>query len=80
MKFNMVPFWIHILNVPLACMNERCARVWRDLMGTLEKVEVQENSMKVRVKTNIEKPLQRGLRLFMEEIGQEVFVSIQKIT
>lgn len=74
MKFNMVPFWIHILNVPLACMNERCARFWRDLMGTLEKVEVQENSMKVRVKTNIEKPLQRGL------FGQEVFVSIQKIT
>ena len=33
MKFNWVPFWIHILNASLACMNESSAHLWDNLMG-----------------------------------------------
>lgn len=61
MNFHMVLFWIHILNVPLVCMNKSYARFWGNLIIGLERVEIHSASMRVQVKFYIEKPLSRGL-------------------
>ncbi|PON98092.1 Endonuclease/exonuclease/phosphatase, partial [Trema orientale] len=67
MDFNQVSFWIQIINVPVACMHENCARFWGSQIGLLQDVEVVGGSMRVRVKIDVTTPLHRGMRCFMEE-------------
>lgn len=76
-EFNKVAFWIHIINVPLACLNESCARFWGKEVGELLVTVVNSTDMKVRVLVDVTKPLKRGIRVFIEEIGAMVMLLFQ---
>lgn len=76
-EFNKVAFWIHILNVPLACLNESCARLWGNEIGELLATEVHGIDMKVRVLTDVTKPLRCGIRVFIEEANAWVTLLLQ---
>ncbi|PON93838.1 hypothetical protein TorRG33x02_102280 [Trema orientale] len=46
-SFHMVAFWILILDVPIACQTERCAKFFGSLIGALDEVEVRDSRMRV---------------------------------
>ncbi|PON42038.1 Zinc knuckle CX2CX4HX4C [Parasponia andersonii] len=77
MDFYQVSFWIQILNVPIACMTNDCAVFLGKLIGDLEDVEIKCAWMRVRVKIDVRKPLQRGVRVEMEELNREVSLLLQ---
>ena len=58
-------------------MTEECARQWGSSLGSLEGIEVQVSSMKVRVRIDITVPLQHGIRVLLVDVGQEVSLILQ---
>ncbi|KAF4392848.1 hypothetical protein G4B88_011843 [Cannabis sativa] len=70
-------FWISINNVPLACMTELFAREWGERIGKLEDIKIVNGTMKVRVRINITEPLKRGLRVAVDDQGNEVSLIFQ---
>ncbi|KAF4363220.1 hypothetical protein F8388_020790 [Cannabis sativa] len=77
MNFDFTSFWISINNVPLACMTELFAREWAERIGKLEDIKLVNGTMKVRVRMNITEPLKRGLRVAVDELGNEVSLLFQ---
>ncbi|KAF4372682.1 hypothetical protein F8388_000849, partial [Cannabis sativa] len=77
MNFDFTSFWISINNVPLACMTELFAREWGERIGKLEDIKLVNGTMKVRVRMNITEPLKRGLRVAVDEQGNEVSLLFQ---
>ncbi|KAF4395682.1 hypothetical protein G4B88_013456 [Cannabis sativa] len=77
MNFDFTSFWISINNVPLACMTELFAREWGKRIGKLEDIKLVNGTMKVRVRMNITEPLKRGLRVAVDEQGNEVSLLFQ---
>ncbi|KAF4364764.1 hypothetical protein F8388_018440 [Cannabis sativa] len=71
MNFDFTSFWISINNVPLVCMTELFAREWGERIGKLEDIKIVNGVMKVRVCINITEPLKRGLRVAVDEQGNE---------
>uniref|UniRef100_A0A803PWE9 CCHC-type domain-containing protein n=1 Tax=Cannabis sativa TaxID=3483 RepID=A0A803PWE9_CANSA len=77
MNFDFASFWISINNVPLACMTELFAREWGEQIGKLEDIKIVNGAMKVRVRINITEPLKRGLRVAVDDQGNEVSLIFQ---
>ncbi|KAF4366842.1 hypothetical protein F8388_013907 [Cannabis sativa] len=77
MNFDFTSFWISINNVPLACMTELFAREWGERIGKLEDIKIVNGTMKVRVRINITEPLKRGLRVAIDDQGNEVSLLFQ---
>ncbi|KAF4347816.1 hypothetical protein G4B88_012929 [Cannabis sativa] len=77
MNFDFTSFWISINNVPLACMTELFAREWGERIGKLEDIKIVNGTMKVRVRMNIIEPLKRGLRVAIDDQGNEVSLIFQ---
>ncbi|KAF4354933.1 hypothetical protein F8388_013882 [Cannabis sativa] len=77
MNFDFTSFWISINNVPLACMTELFAREWGEQIGKLEDIKIVNGAMKVRVRINITEPLKRGLRVAVDDQGNEVSLIFQ---
>ncbi|KAF4362342.1 hypothetical protein F8388_008226 [Cannabis sativa] len=77
MNFDFTSFWISINNVPLACMTELFAREWGERIGKLEDIKLVNGTMKVRVRINITEPLKRGLRVAVDDQGNEVSLIFQ---
>ncbi|KAF4363317.1 hypothetical protein G4B88_011714 [Cannabis sativa] len=77
MNFDFTSFWISINNVPLVCMTELFAREWGERIGKLEDIKIVNGIMKVRVRINITEPLKRGLRVAVDEQGNEVSLLFQ---
>ncbi|KAF4377223.1 hypothetical protein G4B88_009215 [Cannabis sativa] len=72
MNFDFTSFWISINNVPLACMTELFAREWGERIGKLEDIKLVNGTMKVGVRINITEPLKWGLRVAVDDQGNEV--------
>lgn len=62
MEFSKVIFWIHILNVPLAYLNNSCAKFWGNEIGELLVVEINGVDMKVRAMIDVTQPLKYGIQ------------------
>ncbi|KAF4359436.1 hypothetical protein F8388_001480 [Cannabis sativa] len=77
MNFDFTSFWISINNVPLACMTKLFAREWGERIGKLEDIKIVNGTMKVRVRINITEPLKHGLRVAIDDQGNEVSLLFQ---
>ncbi|PON88433.1 hypothetical protein TorRG33x02_157990 [Trema orientale] len=70
-NFNLLAFWILIINVPIACMIENCAWFWGHQLGFMEDMEISGGNMRVRVRIDVTVPLTRGIRCLMDEVGRK---------
>lgn len=77
MSFNMVPFWVHILNLPLVCLTKKCVFSVGGMLGEVLAVDLEGLIPRIRVKIDISKPLTRGLQVFLEAINQEFTLPLQ---
>lgn len=77
MSFNIVPFWVHILNLPLVCLTEKCVYSVGGLLGEVMAIDLEGLVPRIRVKIDISKPLCRGLRVFLEALNQEFTLPLQ---
>ncbi|KAK6143777.1 hypothetical protein DH2020_024125 [Rehmannia glutinosa] len=77
MNFLRIPFWIHILNLPLICLTERCIMNIGGLLGEVLATDLEGIVPRVKVIINAGRPLQRGLKVFLEAMGEEFTLPIQ---
>lgn len=69
MKFSKTSIWIQIHNVPFNCLTRDMAKILGEKIGTVEDIDSNDCDvwsgpfMRIRVVIDIEKPLQRGLKL-----------------
>ncbi|KAL5812851.1 hypothetical protein ACOSQ3_027801 [Xanthoceras sorbifolium] len=68
LKFKFSEFWIHIYNIPLACMNCKVARLIAEEVGTIVDFSIDSKDLwgkflRIKVSIDITKPLKRGIRL-----------------
>ncbi|KAL5794688.1 hypothetical protein ACOSP7_003282 [Xanthoceras sorbifolium] len=68
LKFKYSEFWIHIYNIPLACMNCKVARLIAEEVGTIVDFPIDSKDLwgkflRIKVRIDITKPLKRGIRL-----------------
>ncbi|KAL5756857.1 hypothetical protein ACOSQ2_021603 [Xanthoceras sorbifolium] len=68
LKFKFSEFWIHIYNIPLACMNCKVARLIAEEVGTIVDFPIDSKDLwgkflRIKVSIDITKPLKRGIRL-----------------
>ncbi|KAL5776325.1 hypothetical protein ACOSP7_009251 [Xanthoceras sorbifolium] len=68
LKFKYSEFWIHIYNIPLACMNCKVARLIAEEVGTIVNFPIDSKDLwgkflRIKVRIDITKPLKRGIRL-----------------
>ncbi|KAF4395586.1 hypothetical protein F8388_008685 [Cannabis sativa] len=56
---------------------ELFAREWGERIGKLEDIKIVNGTMKVRVRINITEPLKRGLRVAIDDNGNEVSLLFQ---
>ncbi|KAL5778004.1 hypothetical protein ACOSP7_010930 [Xanthoceras sorbifolium] len=59
--FSLVPFWVQIYDLPLACMNRDMGLFLGGLIGVF---------LRVRVLINVQQPLKRGLRFAFGAEGE----------
>ncbi|KAL5576069.1 hypothetical protein UlMin_017768 [Ulmus minor] len=72
LKFDSIPMWIQIHNVPLACFNKGCTKLFGKQVGLV--LEVDENAdgccwgryLCVRISVRLDKPLKRLIRLQLQ--------------
>lgn len=68
--FDHMSIWARILNLPFELMNDKWGWKIAEMVGTVEKVEVDAQHrawgpyLRVKVKIDITKPLRRGIALF----------------
>ncbi|KAK9146904.1 hypothetical protein Sjap_006807 [Stephania japonica] len=83
MNFSKVAFWIQIHNVPRACMTRKAAYFLGDLLGSVEDVDLGDlgdcdgKFLRLRISIDIDEPLIKGLKVFIEEVNKEVPMIIQ---
>lgn len=83
MDFKKAEFWIRLLNLPMGYRNKKVARKIGDSIGEfLEGGEEEEDiswgqSIRIRVRLDITKPLLRGFMLKGQDIGEECWVTIR---
>ncbi|CAA0836721.1 AT-hook motif nuclear-localized protein 1 [Striga hermonthica] len=66
MDFHTIPFWVHFLNLPLACHMEQCVRLVGQHLGEIIDVDTEGITPRAKVKIDISKPLRRRLRVYLE--------------
>ncbi|KAL5828003.1 hypothetical protein ACOSQ3_019835 [Xanthoceras sorbifolium] len=74
MCFTQVEIWVQIYNVPLACMNRRVAVLLPDTISEVVELSLKSKGcwgkfLRVKVRIDITKPLKRGIRVWLEEVG-----------
>ncbi|KAL5751043.1 hypothetical protein ACOSP7_025646 [Xanthoceras sorbifolium] len=75
--FSLVPFWVQIYDLPLACMNRDMGLFLGGLIGVVQEIDGGDSGdclgkfLRVRVLINVQQPLKRGLR-FAFGVGGEV--------
>ncbi|RLN12566.1 hypothetical protein C2845_PM09G10010 [Panicum miliaceum] len=68
--FNQMSIWVRINNLPFEWMNEQWGRKIAEMIGSVEKVDVDAQRrawgpyLRAKVKIDITKPLRRGVALF----------------
>ncbi|XP_050229355.1 uncharacterized protein LOC126678502 [Mercurialis annua] len=74
-KFNLVPFWIQIHQLPLMCLNKEAGLSLGKQIGEVEEVDHGASGdclgkyIRVRVKVDVTKPLKRGLKVRVDSAG-----------
>jgi hypothetical protein len=74
--FNRVDFWVQIHNLPILCMKKSVAEMLGRSIGEVIKTQVQDEDtgngrcMRVRVKVDITKPLNRGRKIGLANGGE----------
>jgi hypothetical protein len=82
LQFNRVDFWVQIQNLPILCMKKSVAETLGRSIGEVIRAQVHDEDsrsgrgMRVRVRVDITKPLNRGRRIGMSN-GGEGWVSFQ---
>ncbi|KAL5836692.1 hypothetical protein ACOSQ3_013861 [Xanthoceras sorbifolium] len=71
LRFQFSELWIHIYNIPLACMNCKVARLIAEEVGTIVKFPMDSKDLwgkflRIKVRIDITKPLKRGIRMRLE--------------
>ncbi|KAL5770302.1 hypothetical protein ACOSP7_014456 [Xanthoceras sorbifolium] len=71
LQFQFYEFWIHIYNIPLACMNCKVARLIAEKVGTIVEFPMDSKDLwgkflRIKVRIDITKPLKRGIRMRLE--------------
>lgn len=83
MEFKKVDLWLRIINLPMGFRNELIARKIGDKLGTFLEWDKDKsnnswgNSIRVRVKIDISKPLRRGFMFKIKESSEECWISIR---
>jgi hypothetical protein len=73
MKFETVPMWVRMYDLPLACMGKEMGYRLGAKIGEVIDVDTDENGvgwgkyLRVRIRVNIRKPLARGRKLKLAE-------------
>ncbi|KAK0608552.1 hypothetical protein LWI29_032271 [Acer saccharum] len=82
LKFNQADFWVQIHNIPIMCMNRRMARWLANQLG--EVLELPSDSkecwgkfLRVKVRIDLSRPLERWLRLRLDNAGKVVVVVLK---
>ncbi|XP_050207905.1 uncharacterized protein LOC126657281 [Mercurialis annua] len=68
MIFNIVPFWIRILNVPIGRMTKGMANILGQKLGPIIDIDEERlggwsRFMRIRIEININNPLKRGIMI-----------------
>jgi hypothetical protein len=85
LPFHMATFWMRMFNLPLACMGRATGERLGSHVGEVEEVETNDEgvgwgeSLRVRVKINIFKPLLRGRMLKARDKTHWVEFKYEKI-
>ncbi|KAL5741560.1 hypothetical protein ACOSP7_028292 [Xanthoceras sorbifolium] len=71
LRFKFSEFWIHIYNIPLACMNCKVARLIAEEVGTIVEFPMDSKDLwgkffRIKVRIDITKPLKMGIRMRLE--------------
>lgn len=83
LEFKEVAFWIRLMNIPLGFRNRSVAeKIGRNLGTFLEYDEEKSgfswcNSMRMRIKNDISKPIQRGFMLKVDGVKGECWIAIR---
>lgn len=81
MEFHQTPCWIQVHDMPLHCMSRAVGTKIGESLGVLEEVDVAGDGigwgryLRLRVRINIRKPLERGRNLLIG--GKTVWVSFK---
>ena len=65
-SFDQSPFWIHIMDLPRACMTAKLGQKIGDTIGKCLKVDADERGL-AKGMSNIKKPLRRGIKLKVDQ-------------
>lgn len=76
-NFRYPSFWIHFINLPRICFSRKWATVLGNSVGIFERVDVDEHgkcvgeTLRVRVKIDIQNPLKRAVKIKVGTMGEE---------
>ncbi|KAL5827595.1 hypothetical protein ACOSQ3_019436 [Xanthoceras sorbifolium] len=82
LQFKFSEFWIHIYNIPLACMNCKVARLIAEEVGTIVDFPIDSKDLwgkflRIKVSIDITKPLKRGIRMRLENFDTMITALIK---
>ncbi|KAL5756042.1 hypothetical protein ACOSQ2_020788 [Xanthoceras sorbifolium] len=82
LRFEFSEFWIHIYNIPLACMNCKVARLIAEEVGSIVEFPMDSRDLwgkflRIKVRINITKPLKRGIRMRLENFDTMITALIK---
>ncbi|KAL5862157.1 hypothetical protein ACOSQ4_003453 [Xanthoceras sorbifolium] len=82
LQFKFSEFWIHIYNIPLACMNCKVARLIAEEVGTIVDFPIDSKDLwgkflRIKVSIDITKPLKRGIRMRLENFDSMITALIK---
>ncbi|KAL5769877.1 hypothetical protein ACOSP7_014031 [Xanthoceras sorbifolium] len=82
LKFKFSEFWIHMYNIPLACMNCKVARLIAEELGTIVEFPIDSKDLwgkflRIKVSIDITKPLKRGIRMRLANFDTMITVLIK---
>lgn len=83
LEFNKTDLWLRIINLPVGFRNEFIARKIGNILGTFQDWDSDKNSsawgnsLRIRVRLDISKPLRRGFMLRTNGICKDCWISIR---
>ncbi|KAL5826595.1 hypothetical protein ACOSQ3_018434 [Xanthoceras sorbifolium] len=81
--FSLTPLWIHMHNLPLACMSKEAGIFLGNFVGSVVEVDAGSSGsymgkyLRVRVEVDVTKALRRGIRVLMGDPEEKVVVVLR---
>lgn len=82
LDFRYAPFWVHFHKLPMACFYRKYAITLANSIGSFDYVDLSDcgspkgETLRVRVITDIKKPLRRGTNVKVDSMGEEIWSPI----